>query len=291
MRSEKLLLLMTAAALLAAAPALGYEPDKYKSAQERFVQVLTGAGSFLGVGVQEITAERAKTLNLKEEYGVEVTRVEPDGPAEKGGVKVGDVVVEYNGQRVDGTEQFIRLVRETPVGRQVKLGIIRNGAPQTVEVATASRKSWAARRGEGFQYTWPDDWQFQMPQFRMPDIPRAHMSWRSAMIGIEAESLESQLADYFGVKSGVLVRSVSQGSPAEKAGLKAGDVILKVNNTSVSTPGDVSAAVRDAANRRSIPLQVMRERREMALTLVIEDAAPASPRAPRPATRIRQEFR
>jgi len=74
--------------------------------------------SFLGVGVTEVNTGRAKALNLKEERGVEISRVQDNSPAEKAGLKVGDVVLEYNGQRVEGIEQFVRLVRETPAGER-----------------------------------------------------------------------------------------------------------------------------------------------------------------------------
>src|SRR5271169_6357988 len=80
------------------------------------MQVWTSGGSFLGVGVAEITSDRARALNLKEEAGVEVTRVDEDSPAAKAGVQRGDVILEFNGQRVDGIEQLQRLIRETPAG-------------------------------------------------------------------------------------------------------------------------------------------------------------------------------
>jgi predicted metalloprotease with PDZ domain len=99
--------------------------------------------SFLGVHVVEVDSPRATALKLKDEVGVEITGIEPDSPAEKAGLKMGDVVLEYQGQRVEGTEQFIRLVRETPVGRQVKMLVHRQGAatPQTVTAAVSARKA------------------------------------------------------------------------------------------------------------------------------------------------------
>jgi Trypsin-like serine proteases, typically periplasmic, contain C-terminal PDZ domain len=196
-------------------PAIAYQPSPETS---RSVVVKSTSGSFLGIGVAEIDTERAKILNLKEERGVEVTHVEEDGPAAHGGIKAGDVVLEYNGQRVEGLEQFIRMVRETPAGREVKLAVSRAGSPQTLLVKTGARKMTVARSG---------DVRVELPDFQMPDMPRPYMSWRSSMLGIEAESLDSQLAQYFGVKQGVLVRSVVRGSAAEKAGFRAGDVILK----------------------------------------------------------------
>src|SRR5947209_668314 len=102
--------------------------------------VVQRGGSYMGIGVVDVTAERAKTLNLKEERGVEVTSVVEDGPAAKAGVKEGDVVLDYNGQPVQGTEQFQRLVRETPPGRQVKVGVWRSGAAQTLTATVGERK-------------------------------------------------------------------------------------------------------------------------------------------------------
>src|SRR5437660_296693 len=97
-------------------------------------------GSFIGVGIQEVDSERAKTLKLGQEGGVEVTRVDPDSPADKAGVKTGDVVLQFSGQRVEGIEQFSRLVRETPPGREVKLDMVRSGAPQTATVKVGMRR-------------------------------------------------------------------------------------------------------------------------------------------------------
>ena len=97
-------------------------------------------GTYLGVSLAEVDANRAKELKLKEDYGVEITRVEEGSPAEKAGLKAGDVVLEYNGQRVEGMEQFGRMVRETPPGREIKLTVSRDGTTQTLTAMLASRK-------------------------------------------------------------------------------------------------------------------------------------------------------
>ena len=227
------------------------------------VRVLSG-GSFLGVNVAELDNERARALGLPEERGVEVTLIEPEGPAAKGGLKAGDVVLEYNGQRVEGTEQFVRLVRETPPGRQVKRLVHRGGSAQTITLTTGTRKS----RGYVTGFTAP---RIEIPELlHLPDVPKALLSWRSASLGIEAESLESQLADYFGVKEGVLVRSVMRGSAAGKAGLKAGDVIVKVDNTPVATPREITSAIRSLRSR-SATLAVVRNRQEISINVSLED--------------------
>src|SRR5206468_10606279 len=117
------------------------------------------------VGVSDIDSERAKALNLKEERGVEIKNVDEESPAAKAGVKVGDVVLDYNGQRVEGIEQFERFVRETPVGRQVKLLISRNGANQTLTAAIGSRPANTMIVGG-------DDFRFTMLEIRIADMPR-----------------------------------------------------------------------------------------------------------------------
>src|SRR3954454_4231085 len=95
-------------------------PEPQPAPEKTLVTAVLGGGSFLGLGVSEIDSDRAKALNLREERGVEITRVEEDSPASRAGLKIADVVLEYGGQRVEGTEQFVRLVHETPVGREVK---------------------------------------------------------------------------------------------------------------------------------------------------------------------------
>jgi len=239
-------------------------------------------GSFLGVGVSEIDSARAKELKLAEERGVEITRVESDSPAEKAGLKVGDVVLEYGGQRVEGIEQFARIVRETPSGRQVRLLVSREGQPQTLTATIASRKG----KGKG-------EWSFSMPrmdpQVWIPDTPRIATNWRNTILGVEAEGLESQLASYFGVKDGVLVRSVLAGTPAEKAGLKAGDVIAKVDNTGVSTPRELSSRLRSLRAQKNISLTVIRDKKEMTVSVTLDDEISEKER-PRGRVVVRKEI-
>jgi serine protease Do len=223
-----------------------------------------GPGSYLGVMVEEIDSQRAQSLKLPGDYGVEVTRVVPGSPAEGGGLKVGDAIVEYNGQRVEGMEEFQRLVRETPVGRDVKLDIVRNGAPQTLTVKTGSR-------GPQVTMQFPGGPTLTTPfEMRMPDIPRSFMTWRSTALGIEVEALEGQLAQYFGVKEGVLVRTVGKGSVAETAGIKAGDVITRVDGGNVATPADLSSRIR-ASRGRQVPLTIERDHREMTVNVTVDD--------------------
>jgi serine protease Do len=219
-------------------------------------------GTYLGVNLAEVDSNRAKELKLREDYGVEITRVEDNSPADKAGVKPGDVVLEYNGQRVEGMEQFGRMVRETPPGREVKLTVSRNGAPQTLTAVLGSRKY-------RFSGNFPPG--FEVPEFHMPDIPQIFTTIRSPMLGVEAESLGSQLAVYFGVKEGVLVRSVLENTAAQKAGIKAGDVITKVDGMAVTTPSELSSTVRSANAKKTYTLELVRDHKPVTVTVTVED--------------------
>jgi serine protease Do len=244
-------------------------------------------GTYLGVGVKEINAERARALKLKEEHGVEITTVEPESPAEKAGLKPGDVVLEYNGQRVEGTQQFVRFVRETPPGRTVRLMVFRSGSAQTLTATVAERKGRAfnipsPKLGEDIEV------RIRKELEGLRDVPRVTMSWRAGVLGIEGEALRgSQLGDYFGVKEGVLVRSVMKDSPAEKAGLKAGDVIVKVDDRAVDEPRDITAALRSArdASKKTFPVVIVRDKKESTVQVTLDEPAggraPAAPKARR----------
>jgi serine protease Do len=227
------------------------------------------AGTYLGVSLAEIDTNRAKELKLKEDYGVEITRVEEGSPAEKAGVKPGDVVLEYNGQRVEGMEQFGRMVRETPPGREIKLTISRDGAPQTLTAMLASRKGRPL----------PENFHFVMPDIPMPDIPQIYTATRTARLGVEAESLGPQLAEFFGAKEGVLVRSVLENTAAQKAGIKAGDVITKVDGMAVTSPSELSGAVRSASAKKTYTVDLMRERKPLTVSVTVEDGSDRSPRS------------
>lgn len=248
------------------------------------VITLGGSGSYLGIGVKEILGERAKELKLKEEAGIEVTFVDSDSPAEKAGLKVGDAVLEYQGNRIEGAEQFVRFVRETPVGRQVKLKIVRNGASQTLAATIGERRGgmigMAPKDRERIEQEMARVRERirAIPEIRMPDVPHAVMGWRSGMLGIDGESISDQFADFFGVKEGVLVRGVAKGMPAEKAGIKAGDVIVRVEDTKVQSPRDITAAIRSSRGKKPLKLTLVRQKAETSLDVEIEEERPMAPR-------------
>lgn len=224
--------------------------------------VPASGGSYIGVMMQE----RANAAKLHEEGEVEITVVEPDSPAEKGGLKVGDLVLKFNGQRVEGMQQFARMVRETPAGHEVRIEISRGGAAQIVILRVAQRKMQHLELGEMPPLS-------ERLEIHLPDLPRSFMTMRSSVLGLDAESIDGQLAQYFGVKDGVLVRSVSKGSSADKAGIRAGDVILKIDDARVATVADISGRLR-SLHGKSAPLVVMRDHKELTVTVAIADDEP-----------------
>ena len=242
--------------------------------------IISKGGSYLGIGGLDITSERAKALNLKEERGVEVSSVAEDGPAAKAGIKAGDVVLEFDGQPVQGTTQFQRMVRETPVGRQVKITVWRGGATQTVTATVGENKGNMITSDDG-------NWNFSMPTMppmppMPPDMNMPHMQIfsQNPMLGIEGESLgqQEQLAEFFGVQDGVLVRMVKKGSPAEKAGLKAGDVITKIDDSKVTSTAEITRTLRTLRSKKTFTMTVTRNKKEMPLTVTM-DSTGAAPRA------------
>jgi serine protease Do len=224
-----------------------------------------GRVSFLGVGLQEINSERAKQLKLPEEAGVEITYVEANSPAAAAGLKTGDVVLQYNGQRVEGTEQFTRMVQETPEGRDVKLQVFRNGASQTIAAKIGSKPATLpAQLSARGALVFPTE-----PPRAVGSVlaPFSSLSERIPVLGIQVEAIDGQLADYFGVKAGVLVRNVARNSAAEKAGIKAGDVITRVGDDKIATPGDLAVRTRRV---QSLSVALMRDHKETIVMVVLD---------------------
>jgi serine protease Do len=235
-----------------------------------------GGGSYLGVDTRDVTADRLSDLKLKEEHGVEVTLVDQDAPAGKAGVREHDVILTLNGSQVESVEQLRRMIREIPPGRLVNLGISRDGQFMTLKAQLADRKKTFAITGPGKSFA------FSMPALPAtpvtPFIPEmdvpvsivvVHSSARS---GLMVENLTPQLGDFFGTKNGqgVLVRSVEKGSRAEKAGFRAGDVIVKVNGESINDSGDFTHAMHSRKNS-TVSVSIIRDKKEQNLTLTLPE--------------------
>ena len=236
--------------------------------------------AYLGVDTRDITPDRLSELKLKEEHGVEVTLVDQDAPAGKAGLKEHDVILNLNGSQVESVEQLRRMIREIPPGRLVSLGISRDGQPMTLKAQLADRKKsfgMGMSNGKAFSFAMPAMPAIPavpaIPSMSEMDVPVSivvvHSSARS---GLMVENLTPQLGDYFGARDGqgVLVRSVEKGSRADKAGFRAGDVIVKVNGESISDSGDFTHAMHGRKNS-TVSVSIIREKKEQTLTLALPE--------------------
>src|SRR5258708_6080359 len=236
--------------------------------------------SWLGVETHEVTADKAKELKLSAERGVVLGKIVPDSPAAKAGLKENDVVTEINGQRVEGAAQFRRMIREIPAGRTIQITVWRDGRSQTVSATLGKSEE----RRHAMKMVAPTPGTFA---FRMPDIPEIPpMEWNGNMVfgggqprlGIDAEDLTGQLGTFFGAPEGegILVRDVNSGSPAEKAGVKAGDVITSLNGERIRTVGELreKLSAKREDKDRTVKLGILRNKSEISLT--VELPAPAA---------------
>jgi len=235
--------------------------------------------SWLGVEIQEVTADNAKELKLSAERGVVLGKIVQDSPAAKAGLKENDVVTEINGQRVEGATQFRRMIHEIPPGRGIQLTVWRNGRAQTISATLG--KSGERRHAMKMVTPTPGTFAFRMPE--IPEIPS--MEWNGSMLfsgqprlGIDAEDLSGQLGAFFGAPDGegILVRNVNSGSPAEKAGVKAGDVITSLNGERIRSVGELreKLSAKREEKDRTVKLGVLRNKSEISLT--VELPAPAA---------------
>lgn len=245
----------------------------------RQVLRLDGRGSQLGVTVSDV--DDASTP------GARVDDVAKDSAAEKGGVKEGDLVVEFDGERVRSARQLTRLVQETPDGRTVKMTVVRGKDRQTLEVTPqATEFAWSGNLGTELRHelerSLPELRELRrLPEmgafnFRFDGIPAMPMRGR---LGVQVESMSDQLAEYFGAKGGgVLVSSVTAESPAAKAGVKAGDVITKVNGVAVKNAGDIVEELGDVKDDGAVSLEIIRDRKAQTLKATLERPLPETRR-------------
>jgi serine protease Do len=237
----------------------------------------SGKTSYLGVDVADVSSERLSALKLKEEKGVEITMVDQDAPAGKAGLKEHDVILSMNGTTVESAAQLRRMIHEIPAGRVVTLGLSRDGSPVTVRVQLADKQNEYSLLGPKVK-----DFHIDVPEINvMPemDFPSINMVvvTQSARSGLTVENITPQLGEFFGVKNGngVLVRAVEKGSRAEKAGFRAGDVIVKINDRAVHDTSDFTHAVR-SRNGNSVSVGVVREKKEQNLNLTLPERKDSS---------------
>ena len=241
-----------------------------------------GGDNYLGIFTEDVTRENMGRYSLREPRGVAVSRVAADSPAARAGLKAGDVVLRFDGEQVSNHRKLQRLINEAAPDQNVRLTISRNGSEQEITVTVSRRPSG----GIGWSGAWTPQ-QSEEIKRSMEDAQRAYgagfgrdftfsFGW-GRRIGISTTQLTRQLADYFGIAggSGLLVTSVSESSPAARAGLKAGDVITAVDGEKVESSGDLSRALNRKAEG-DVSITIVRDRNQRTLTVTPEKRDPSS---------------
>lgn len=229
---------------------------------------------YLGIDIHDIDNDRATALKLKDTHGAEIVTVDHDAPANKAGLKVHDVVLEMNKQHIDDSEQLRHMLNETPSGHTVHFVISRDGQLQNISVELGDRAQIEAKAWkQHFSVPDPDD-----PESAQGLAPPSSHGFgnsffgvflpSSLYIGADVDAISAQLASYFGVSdgTGLLVKSVDLNSPAAAAGLKAGDIITRVNDNTMTSRADWLKTMH--ANRgKQVQVVVMRNKKEQTLNM------------------------
>ncbi|NNE64965.1 MAG: PDZ domain-containing protein [Pyrinomonadaceae bacterium] len=262
--------------------------DKKKRAESLYRIAIGGSGGFLGVELKEVSSENYQELGLSEVKGVAVRRVIEDSAAKKAGLQKGDVILAFNGERITSSRKFSRLVREVAPDHTVTLSVSRNGSEMEIPVTMGKRKGMAFSTGD---FVFPD-----MPE--MPDVPgairvpmpprgtapiivapkgegRSFAFFSGRYLGVGVTSLTKQLGEYFGVEGGqgLLINDVSKDSPAERAGLKAGDIIVEIDGKPVKNHFDLTGGIADK-KEGDVQVTIIRDRGRQVLSVTPEKRKP-----------------
>ncbi|HEY6413044.1 MAG TPA: PDZ domain-containing protein [Edaphobacter sp.] len=245
----------------------------------------TSGKGYLGIEMRDISEDQVAVLKLKEARGAEVINMDHDGPACKAGLQIHDVIVQMNGQTVDGIDQLRRMLRDMPVGSLVVFVVSRDGQQTSISTQlanrdTVERQAWEQRykvpepdsssssyvaRGSGFLSSSTARAATKGQKSFLGLMP---MLVSSSFTGAKLEVMGPQLAEFFGAQgsAGLLVRSVDTNSPASEAGLRAGDVVVKVNSLSVASGSDWSKTIHENKGK-PVSVVILRDKKEQTLTL------------------------
>jgi len=256
-----------AAVMMAVQPARAQEP--------RVVVRSFGSSASIGVGIRDVTTDDAAKAKQGQPSGVYIESVREGSPAAKAGIQTGDIVIDFDGERVRSASHFTRLVQESVPNREVTAVVIRGTSKQNLKIAPDAGGGIGILRNDGRRQL--QDLQLNLPRGNFNfdnDALRRALPGNGASLGVTVSPLSDQLASYFGVKQGVLVSAVTSGSPAAGAGVRAGDVITAVNGQSVSNSGEITRALRQGSGE-SVEISVTRDKKSLSLKATL----PARPRA------------
>jgi serine protease Do len=268
---KRTLMLSLGALLVINSVALAGPCDQDKNERPR--RITMSSSGYLGVEIEEVTRDVAGRLRLRDERGALITGVTSDTAAAKAGLQKDDVITRWNGDPIESARELSRHIRETPAGRSVKLGVLRNGSEMEVAVTLGNRGDYLSHMRVATIAP-------RAPLAALPAMPataarvRVRDSYQlrdGFQLGISLQSMSPQLAEYFGLqnRNGALVTFVHPDSAAAKAGIKAGDVILSIGGETVENPRRVVEALR-SKGEGAVEVKVMRDRQERAVTVQLE---------------------
>jgi S1-C subfamily serine protease len=255
-----------------------------------------GGGARLGVVLEEVGSADVSRLKLAEERGALVKDVSKGSAAEKAGIKPGDVILSYQGDKVWSAAQLRRLVRETPPGRSIAFEVNRAGSVQRLTATLEEARDRELSFGD-------DSFRFDVPVPPIPPVPPVpgldhlleegdrgrrflfrdrRFEGRQGKLGLSYQEVSGQLARYFKVDDGgLLVTDVEAEGPAARGGVRAGDVIVRFNGKATTDADDLRRVVGDAAGGSEVTLTVQREGHPVDLKVTLRDQGRV--RAPRSA--------
>ncbi len=291
MLKRSIALLLVVAGVSAAA--FGQSPDTKPEPTpltKAFAFSFDGNGGYLGVQTVEVTSDNFARYGLKQVRGVAVDKVMENSPAKTAGIQPGDVIVRFNGDEVTSTRKFSRLVGEVAPDHSVPITVVRNGSEQELNATIGKREIPKFENGnfnfampEGFEKLKIDELKVlpplkDMPEGQMPKIFGAPggegkaFTWTAGsnrQIGVGINELTKQLAEHFGVDGGVLVNSVRENSPASRAGLIAGDIIVDVNGKAVKGNFDLVRTINEK-KEGDVQITFVRDRNRQTISVTPE---------------------
>jgi serine protease Do len=223
---------------------------------EKEVRIKSKKQGWLGVGIQDVTPTFAREHELKIKEGAYINEIVDDSPADSAGLKEGDVVVEFNGKKIEAAEDLTNAVRDTAPGTKAGVKIIRSGENKTISVNIGRNK-------------------MRMPfGLEIPRSPRVIVRMFGGDIeGMELMELNKQLGEYFEAPGGkgVLVKEVEKEENAAKAGIKAGDVITKVGDETIKDNEDIRDAISELKEGDKVNIELLRKGKKMSVSMEISE--------------------
>ncbi|HQJ74922.1 MAG TPA: PDZ domain-containing protein [Bacteroidota bacterium] len=235
--------------------ALLFHSNLYSQVKEKITIKEYKNKSWIGIQIKDIPSDVAEKNNLKNNYGVLITKIEKNSPAEKAGLNENDIILEYNGMEIKNSDDLINLVRKEKPGQKVKLLVLRDKNKKNFTVTIEEKP-----KNRFFEGKFPDSFPFAF-------------NWNRPKLGLELFELNPELGEYFQspTKKGMLVKKVLKDSPAEKAGIKPGDVIIGIGKESVEDLHDITSALRDYKKGDKVELTIIRKGEQIKIPVEITE--------------------